>query len=70
MLKRLFNRSGKDKRQIILEDYERAMKSGNIKFVEEVLNRYGMEIGDDRNYYRLNMRLIDMKKHYTHWRNI
>lgn len=44
-------------------DYERAMVSYHIPYIEAVLERWGIEVGDNRDYIKLNQRLMTLKEH-------
>lgn len=51
-LSSLFKRT-KSNLEIIQEDYDKAIKSNHLQFIQEVLDRYAYEIGNDEKYHQL-----------------
>ena len=49
-------------RKSLEADYQRAMKSNNVKFIQEILHRWNMDIGDNAEQIALHQHLYKVMK--------
>ena len=49
-------------RKSLEADYQRAMKSNNVKFIQEVLHRWSIDIGDNAEHIALHQHLYRVTK--------